>query len=44
MAEESPADPAIMIADKGYDGDAIRADLDSRGVVPIIPPRSNRRN
>ena len=44
MAEEGPVDPAIMIADKGYDSDTIRADLDSRGVAPMIPSRSNRRN
>ncbi len=31
-----------MIGDKGYDSDAIRADLNSRGIRPVIPPRSNR--
>jgi transposase len=44
MDEDGPADPAIMIADKGYDSNAIRADLDERGVTPMIPARSNRKN
>ena len=31
-----------MIADKAYDTDAIRADLDERGIIAVIPPRSTR--
>ena len=31
------------MADKGYDADAIRADLASRNIQPVIPGRSNRR-
>jgi len=34
--------PAYLLADKGYDSDAIRADLKGRGIRPVIPPRSNR--
>lgn len=34
---------AALIADKGYDSDAIRADLRARGIRPVIPPRSNRK-
>lgn len=31
------------MADKGYDADAIRADLASREIHAVIPGRSNRR-
>lgn len=32
-----------VIADKGYDSDALRAWLTERGTTPVIPPRSNRK-
>ena len=35
--------PDALLADKGYDADAIRADLDSRSIKAVIPGRSNRR-
>ncbi len=31
------------MADKGYDADAIRADLANRNIEAVIPGRSNRR-
>src|SRR5258707_15566512 len=31
-----------LIADKGYDGDAFRADIVNRGAKPVIPNKSNR--
>ena len=31
-----------LIADKGYDGDAFRADIVGRGAIPVIPNKSNR--
>ena len=34
--------PKALLADKGYDGDAFRESLLMRGILPIIPPRSNR--
>ena len=34
--------PAALLADKGYDSDAIRDDLKDRHIKPVIPPRSNR--
>ena len=43
MAEDGPNDPAIMLADKGYDSAAICADLDARGTAAMIPSRSNRK-
>ncbi|MGX9181996.1 IS5 family transposase [Mesorhizobium sp. BHbdii] len=42
MQEEAP-DPAAMLADKGYDSDAIRNDLERRGADPVISTKSNRR-
>jgi len=38
---ESP--PEAMLADKGYDSDAIRADLKARGIRLVIPLRANRK-
>jgi transposase len=35
--------PAALLADKGYDADAIRADLACRNIQAVIPGRSNRR-
>jgi len=36
------ARPTHLLADKGYDSDAIRANLAARDIRPVIPPRSNR--
>ena len=33
-----------MLADKGYDSDDVRAALLMKGIVPVIPPKSNRRD
>lgn len=35
--------PERLLADKGYDSDAIRAALTAQGIRPVIPPRSNRK-
>ncbi|QQP91224.1 IS5 family transposase [Skermanella sp. TT6] len=35
-------DVAALRADKAFDGDALRADLNDRGAVAVIPPKSNR--
>ena len=37
------ATPKALLADKGYDGDRFRDSLLTRGILPIIPPRSNRK-
>ena len=42
MAEPGPA-PKVMLGDKGYDADAILADLEDRGIVAVIPPKPNRK-
>lgn len=43
LMEARDSDPAIMLADKGYDSDPIRQDLRDRGTVPEIPTKRNRR-
>ena len=35
--------PRAMLADKGYDGDAVREALLIRGILPVIPSKVNRR-
>jgi transposase len=35
--------PKALLADKGYDGDRFRESLLMRGILPVIPPRSNRK-
>jgi len=40
LAEERPA---YLLADKGYDSDAIRNFLRQKQITPVIPPRSNRK-
>jgi transposase len=35
-------DPGAVIADKGYDADALVEDIKRIGAEPIIPPRRNR--
>ncbi len=35
--------PTALLADKGYDADAIRADLRARRIDAVIPGRSNRK-
>lgn len=37
------AAPCVLLADKGYDRDFIRNDLDAGGVASIIPARRNRK-
>lgn len=35
-------DFGALIADRAYDSNELRAELQSRGVTAVIPPRSNR--
>ena len=35
--------PRLFLADKGYDGDAVRQTLLLAGICPVIPPKSNRK-
>ena len=36
-------EPEALLGDKGYDADAIREDLRKRGIVAVIPGRSDRK-
>ena len=36
-------EPAALLADKGYDSDALVATLEAREITPVIPPRANRK-
>lgn len=42
LMEARDSDPAVMLADKGYDSGPIRRDLRGRGGVPEIPTKRNR--
>lgn len=35
--------PDALLADKGYDSDALVETLEERGITPVIPPKANRR-
>lgn len=35
--------PNALVADKGYDSDRFRESLLIRGILPIIPPKANRK-
>lgn len=37
------AKPRLMLADKGYDGDDVRTALLMKGILPVIPPKANRK-
>lgn len=36
-------EPQALIADKGYDSDALIEALDDRGITPVIPSKANRK-
>ena len=36
-------EPAALLADKGYDSDALVATLEARGITPVIPSKANRK-
>jgi hypothetical protein len=33
----------ILHGDKGYDSDAVRRNVESKGAAPNVPPKANRR-
>jgi len=43
VMDEPGPQPKVLIADKGYDSNAIREDLARRGAEPVIPSRRNRK-
>jgi transposase len=36
-------EPEAVIADKGYDSDALVERLEAREITPVIPPKANRK-
>ena len=36
-------EPQALLADKGYDSDALIESLEVRAITPVIPPKSNRK-
>ena len=42
LMEQRDSDPGALLADKGYDSDALRQDLQDRGATPEIPTKRNR--
>jgi transposase len=42
IAEPGPH-PKVLLGDKGYDADAILADLEAKGIAAVIPPKRNRK-
>ena len=44
MTALAEARPAYLLADKGYDTDAIRGTLRDQGIRAAIPPRSHRKD
>jgi transposase len=42
LLEQMPRS-VILLADKGYDSDAIRRQVEANGTMPNIPPKANRR-
>ena len=42
MQADAPA-PKVLLADRGYDADRIRTDLEARGATPVIPGRKSRK-
>ena len=36
-------EPAALLADKGYDADALVAQLEERGITPVIASKANRK-
>ena len=43
LMQQRDSDPGAMLADKGYDSDAIRHDLRDTGATPEIPTKRNRK-
>ena len=43
LMDEAAPEPKVLIADRGYDADAIRSDVEARGGTPVIPTKRNRR-
>ncbi|SOC20424.1 transposase [Rhodobacter maris] len=43
VMEENLPQPAVLVADRSYDSDKAREDIESRNALPMIPMRKNRK-
>jgi transposase len=43
LMAQTDDDPEQLLADKGYDSDAVRRDIEERGGEPLIPTKINRK-
>ena len=43
LADDDVPAAKVVIADRGYDSDHIRNDVETRGGTPVIPGRANRK-
>ena len=43
LQDEDRPTAKVFIADKGYDSDAIRTDIEAKGGISVIPGRVNRK-
>ena len=43
LMDEAAPEPKVLIADRGYDADAIRSDVQARGGTPVISIKRNRK-
>ena len=43
LMDETAPEAKVLIADRGYEVDAIRADVEKRGGTPVIPTKRNRK-
>jgi transposase len=41
--DEAAPEPKVLIADRGYDADAIWSDVQDKGGTPVIPTKRNRK-
>jgi len=43
LMDQRDSDPGVLLADRGYDSDAVRRDARDRGATPEIPTRRSRK-
>ena len=43
VMDDNLPEPAVLLADRGYDSDNVRKTMEARNVVPIIPMRKSRK-
>ena len=43
IMDDNLPEPSVLLADRGYDSDRVRATMEARNVVPVIPMRKARK-